>query len=61
MRKSSELPVNFIIILAIALVAGIVFLLFYFGVTRGSQDSLWAIKRNISDALINNTTHSISK
>ena len=60
MKKSVELPINFMIILAIAVIAGVVFLLFFFGVARGTEGSLWTLKRDISDVLIENVTREIS-
>ncbi|GEM_PF-6056420 len=59
MKKGVELSVNFMIILAIAVLAAVVFILFYISSSQSAQGSLWNIKRNISDVLINNTTSSI--
>jgi len=54
-----ELPINFIIILVIVIIAAIVFILFYFSAVQGTQGSLWTLKTNVSDYLLNNTTSSI--
>ncbi len=59
MKKGISLPVEFVIVLAIAVLAAVVFVLFYISSSGSAQGSIWAIKTNISDKLLNNTTSSI--